>query len=499
MNKTILYTTALLVTSAVLAPAEEARWKLGLFEAATDVGENPRAGSTEYDAAANTYRITGGGANIWNKVDAFQFAWRRLSGDAALTADVEFLGTSKANHRKAVLMFRQGLEPDAAYADIAVHGDGMIALQSRVGKGELTTHIVSPAKGRQVRIERRGDQFTMIVGTESSGPVTVALRDPVYFGIGVSAHDAAQLETAVFSNVKVEALARPNPRPQARSLISIYDLATKTAKVVHTAEQVFEAPNWSPDGKYLYTNSGGKLYRLPVAGGKLELVDLGEVDNINNDHGISPDGKKMIVSARQQNMPSRLYLSDANGQNRKLLTPEGPSYFHAWSPDGAQIAFAGSRNANFDLYRITPAGEQVRLTAHPAYDDGPDYSPDGKWIYFNSERTGSGDIWRIPAMGGGANDVKAQQVTSDEMEDWFPHPSPDGKWLLILSFPKGTAGHPPNLNVELRIMPLPGDQLKPAKLDKVISLFGGQGTINVNSWSPDSKRFAFVSYELPSK
>jgi hypothetical protein len=495
----IAYTAVLLAAFTFPAAGEDARWKLGLFEAAINVGENPRAGFTQFDAAHNTYRITGGGANIWNKVDAFQYVWRRLSGDAALSADVEFLGTSAAGHRKAVLMFRQSLDPDAAYADIAVHGDGMIALQSRVSKAEITTHIVSPAKGRHVRIERHGDQFTLYVGQETTGPVTVALRDPVYIGIGVSAHDATQLETAVFSNVSIEPLTTPSQRPAARSKISVYDLATKTVKVVYTADAIFEAPNWSPNGKFLLTNSDGKLYRLPVAGGQPEKIDLGEVDNINNDHGLSPDGKTLVVSARLNGAPPKLYIGSADGNNRRQLTPEGPSYFHGWSPDGKWMVFTGQRNANFDLYRISANGEQARLTAHPAYDDGPDYSPDGKWIYFNSERSGSGDIWRIPSEGGGADDVKAQQVTTDEMEDWFPHPSPDGKWLLFLSFPKGTLGHPPNLNVQLRMMALPGEQLGPGKIETLVKLFGGQGTINVNSWSPDSKRFAFVSYELPAR
>jgi TolB protein len=494
-----LYAAVLLAAASLPAPAEDAHWKLGLFEAAANVGENPRAGSTEFDAARSVYRITGGGANIWNRVDAFQYVWRRLSGDAALSADVEFLGTSAANHRKAVLMFRQSLDADAAYADIAVHGDGMIALQSRLAKGEITTHIVSPAKGRRVRIERHGDQFTMYVGRESSGPVTVALREPVYLGIGVSAHDAAQLETAVFSSVSIEPLGTQSQRPAARSKISVYDLASKSVRVVYTAEKVFEAPNWTPDGKFLLTNSGGKLYRLPASGGQPEVIDLGEVDNINNDHGVSPDGKHLVVSARLNGMPPKLYISGSDGRNRRQLTAEGPSYFHGWSPDGKWMVFTGQRNANFDLYRTSESGEQSRLTAHPAYDDGPDYSPDGKWIYFNSERSGSGDIWRIPSEGAGDDDIKAQQVTADEMEDWFAHPSPDGKWLLFLSYPKGTKGHPPNLNVELRMMPLPGDQLQPARIVKVVSLFGGQGTINVNSWSPDSKRFAFVSYELPTR
>ncbi len=506
MKRPLTTHVTFLLLVAASALAQEARWPLGIFESHGDVGINPRPGSTHYDPAAKTFRITGGGANMWAKADVFQYVWRRVSGDIALEADVEFLGTSEVGHRKAVLVVRQNLEPDSAYANIAIHGDGMTALQSRLTAGEISTHIVSPVKGKRVRIERRGNVFTMFATgadgkREQTGPVTVVLKDPVYLGIGVCAHKADNLETAVFSNVSIEQLpAAATPRPVSKSRISIYNLESKSVKVVYTADQVFEAPNWSPDGKYLLTNGGGKLYRLPVGGGELQQVNLGEVDNVNNDHGISPDGKRYAVSARAGGGPSKVFVTTAEGKDRHLITPEGPSYYHTWSPDGRWLGFAGQRNANFDLYRVSPdGGAHVCLTSHPAYDDGPDYSPDGKWIYFNSERTGNGDIWRIPADGAGDADANARQVTSDEMDDWFPHPSPDGKWIVFLSFPKGTKGHPPNLNVALRRIPMPGAELRPVKIETLVELFGGQGTMNVNSWSPDSSQFAFVSYELPGK
>lgn len=502
----ILFALGLGMRFQTPAFGQEARWALGLFENHADVGENLRPGAAEFDPSRKSYRITGGGWDMWDKADAFHYLWRRVSGDVALTAEVEFIGASPAGHRKALLLVRQSLDPGAAYADAAVHGDGMIALQSRVAAGEITTYTVSPLKARRVRIERRGNQLTMYVGdpggaVQPTGPITVALQDPVCLGIGVCSHNASTLETAVFSNVAIEQLAAPfSPRAEARSKISIYDLTSKSVKVIYTADTVFEAPNWSPDGKYLLTNSGGKLYRLSVAGGLSEPVDLGEVDNVNNDHGISPDGKSYVVSARLNGAASKVFVSTSEGGQRRQITSEGPSYFHTWSPDGRWLVFTGQRNANFDLYRVSPeGGEPLRLTAHPAYDDGPDYSPDGKWIYFNSERSGSGDIWRIPSDGAGPDDIKAQQVTNDPMEDWFPHPSPDGKWLVFLSFARGTKGHPANQNVELRMIPLPGAELRPPKIATLMNLFGGQGTINVNSWSPDSKKFAFVSYELLTK
>ena len=158
----------------------------------------------------------------------------------------------------------------------------------------------------------------------------------------------------------------------------------------------------------------------------------------------------------------------------------------------------GQRGGIFNLYRILAdgSGQEQRLTSRPANDDGPEYSPDGQWIYFNSDRSGSWDIWRMPSDGAGPGDSQAQRVTSDDYEDWFPHFSPDGKWMVFLSFKKGTQGHPPNQDVVLRLTRAPGAKLKPAPIRVLTGLFGGQGTINVNSWSPDSKKFAFVAYEL---
>jgi TolB protein len=276
------------------------------------------------------------------------------------------------------------------------------------------------------------------------------------------------------------------PRPPSESLITIRSADGKHSQVIYTSKDIVEAPNWSPDGKYLLLNSKGKLWKLPVKGGQLEPVESGEIGRINNDHGITRDGKWFAISAGQ------IYVLPSSGGKPRQITTLTPSYFHGWSPDGKTLAYCAQRDKNFDLYSISiDGGQERRLTTHPEYDDGPDYSPDGKWIYFNSLRTGSWDIWRIPAAGAGPNDEKAERITSDDFEDWFPHPSPDGKWILFVSFEKGTVGHPANKNVKIRRMPMKG-----GKIETIAELFGGQGTMNVNSWSPNSKQFAYVSYKL---
>ncbi len=492
---------------------------VGPFEDHGDIGETPQKGKVEL--SGGVYRITGGGANVWAAADAFHYVWKKMSGDVALSADVQFVGSGAIAHRKAMLMVRQSLDPAAAYADVALHGDGLTSLQYRPSAGAMTLESKQEAKSDlsgpvRLRIERRGNNFTMLAGKPgepltTTGPIPVTLEGPVYVGLGVCSHDANVLETAVFSHVSVQALAAGGGRGAAqryRSKISIFDLKDKSTRTLYEADQVFEAPNWSLDGKYLLSNSGGRLYRIPVEGGGTVTPEPIAIDpslRLNNDHAPSPDGKMIAFSASSPtSRGSQVYVSKADGSNTRPIATTTPSYFHGWSPDGKYLAYVyqhpggNGSAANYDIFRVAlTGGEAQQLDSNTGYDDGPDYSPDGKWIYFNSDRSGGWDVWRIPADGAGPNDAKAQQITKDEMEDWFPHPSPNGKLLLVFSFPKGTAGHNDRIpGVQLRLMPMPGAHpAAPPRMEVLTTFFGGQGTINVNSWAPDSRRFAFVIYE----
>ncbi len=504
---------------------------IGIFETHADIGLTPKTGSATYDPATSEYRLTGGGANMWAGVDAFHFVWKKVDGDFDISAVVTFIGTGTEDHRKAALVVRQNLDPNSAYADVALHGDGLTALQFRTVPGAETSEVRSPVNApTSVRLIRHGAQLTMSVtknGTATrSGPVTIEFKGPLYVGLGVCSHDANVLETAVFSKLLLQELP-PTPNDlnptKVHSDLSVYDLTTKTVSVIYSADTLWEAPNWTPDGKYLMSNSGGKLYRVDVTGkAQPEKVGLDAGYEANNDHGLSPDGKWLAISAEHGGaQASQVYVAGANGEKPRLITPKMPSYFHGWSPDGRWLAFVAERNNNFDIYRIpVTGGQEERLTADTGFDDGPDYSrgssaadpTDGKWIYINSNRAGGWDIWRFPADGAGPNDSKAERITNDAQEDWFPHPSPDGKWIAFLSFPPGTPGHDTKTSVHLRMMPATQPPVTATasaspiaatpiedwtdSIQVLTEFFGGQGTINVNSWSPDSKKFAFVSYKL---
>jgi TolB protein len=483
--------------------AQSAGTPAGLFESHQDIGAVFHAGSVDYDASKGAYTVTGSGENMWFSSDAFQFVWKKVTGpeqDVTVTADISFLGAGGNPHRKAVLMIRQSLDADSAYADVALHGVGLTSLQFRDAQGatthEVQANITAP---KRLRIEKRGDYFHMLLGEGkelrlAAGSPRIALHGPFYVGIGVCSHDKDAVERAVFSNVDLETSSPvASNQPALYSTLETVPIASGDRRAVYVTPGRIEAPNWTPDGKWLIFNRNGRIERLPVAGGQPETIDTGFATRCNNDHGISPNGTLLAISDQsQEEHESIIYIVPLAGGSPRRITERSPSYWHGWSPDGKTLAFCGERNGEFDVYTIPAVGgEETRLTTAVGLDDGPEYSPDGKYIYFNSVRTGTMQIWRMRPDGAGQ-----EQVTSDDFNNWFPHISPDGKWMVFLSYDKDVTGHPENKDVMLRVMPLGSDKEITKKITVLAKLFGGQGTINVPSWSPDSQRVAFVSYHL---
>jgi len=488
---------AALALAAGLALPLAAQTPLGIFEGSGDVGTVLHKGTVEYDAAQKSYKITASGENVWANADAFFFVWKKVSGDVSISADIAFANRSGEEHKKAMLMIRQSLDADSAYADIAAHAVGLTSLQSRETKGAATHEVQANVNAipRHLQIVKRGDDFYLWLGGEGEplhfgGPaMKVALQGPFYVGIGVSAHNKDNLETATFSNVTVTPLAPAAGRGTLYSTMETVTVQSTDRRVVYSATGRFEAPNWLKDNSLIY-NAGGHLMKIPSDGSaKPAVIDTGSIARINNDHVPTADGTMVGISDGTQPGGSRIYLVPIAGGTPRKLTENAPSYLHGISPDGKTLAFCGQRNGNFDVYTIpAEGGQETRLTTADGLDDGPEYSPDGKYIYFNSVRSGEMQIWRMKPDGS-----EQEQVTpNDGSNNWFAHVSPDGSRIAFVTFSKDVPvdQHPADKEVVLRVMTL-GNK----RITTVTRLFGGQGTMNVNSWAPDSRRLAFVSYQ----
>jgi TolB protein len=494
--------TKALVAVVCLAASTVIAWSsrsasLGLFESDQDIGETVNPGAVKYDSERQAYAIAGAGANMWFDHDEFHFAWKRMQGDFILTARAEFIGKGVEQHRKMGWIIRSSLEPQSPQVSAAVHGDGLTSLQFRRTQRAATEEVRSSMKAPDmVQLERKGNRYIMSVARFGEPFVTeqvsdISLGDEVYAGLFVCSHNKDVVEKAVFRDVEITRPAKDNfvpYRDYIGSSIEILDPATGDRRSIYTSPDSLQAPNWTRDGKALIYNSKGRLYRFDLAQAAPTLIDTDFATNNNNDHVLSFDGKMLGIShqPKEDGNKSIVYTVPVKGGKPKRITTLGPSYMHGWSPDGKYLVFTGGRDGEFDIYKIaTAGGQEIRLTTAKGLDDGPEYTPDGKHIYFCSTRTGTMQVWRMNPDGSGQ-----EQVTNDEYNNWFPHISPNGKWIVFLSFGKDVSpdDHPFYKRVYLRLMPIEGG---PARV--IAYVYGGQGTINVPSWSPDSKRLAFVS------
>lgn len=353
-------------------------------------------------------------------------------------------------------------------------------------------------KANILQLERKGNQYIMraaIYGEpfQTDTLDNLDLGDEVYVGLFVGSHNSDVIETGVFSNVRIQVpfhgIADNNTSMTLGSNLEVLEVASGSREIIYSVPYSIQAPNWTNDGKSLIFNDyKGEVYNFDLATRKPQLLNTGSIKSNNNDHVISFDGKMLGLSSSVNSLGgSIIYTVPISGGTPKQITPKGPSYLHGWSPDGKLLVFCGERNGEYDVYSVPAAGgNEVRLTNTKGLDDGPEYTPDGKYIYFNSVRSGSMQIWRMKPDGS-----DQEQVTNDEFNNWFAHISPDGKSIVFLSFLKEEVQpgiHPPYKHVYIRLMPFTGGT------PKVIAyVYGGQGSINTPSWSPDSKKIAFIS------
>ncbi len=474
--------------------------KIGLFDNHTDIGIDKNKGIAQYRADKQLYIIAGSGENMWSTNDHFQYLWTTLQGDFILRAEVNFLGDGVDPHRKTGWSVRNNLNSNSAHVSATVHGDGLTSLQYRRAPGNDTEEVQSPDEAPDViQLERRGNLFIMSTARFGEEFTTVQIEEleldkEVYVGLFMCSHNTEVIEAASYRNVRIIKPAPENITAYSEyigSNLELLNIETGLRQVLYYSAHSIQAPNWTPDGEKLIYNSKGLLFTYDLEDNLIEPLNTGFANNNNNDHVLTFDGELLGISHHNNDdgWASSIYYLPAKGDSVPVkVTKEGvgASYLHGWSPDKKSMIFTGDRNGQYDIYSVNVrTGKEKQLTNQKTLDDGSEFSPDGKYIFFNSSRTGKMKLWRMDPDG--KNKV---QLTHDEYNDWFPHVSPDMKWIVFISFPKDIdpGDHPFYKHCLIRLMPYEGGT------PKVIAyIYGGQGTMNVPSWSPDSKKIAFVT------
>ncbi|MBG0860479.1 MAG: PD40 domain-containing protein [Bacteroidales bacterium] len=481
---------------------------IGVFRQSVDIGNPKNHGSAVYDQSEQTYTLKGSGYNIWFERDEFHYLYNTIRGDFMLTANFEFKGKGTEAHRKTGWMLRTSPDEKSPHISAALHGDGLTLLQWRNYSGasmrDPEDQMLAKGTGYEVlQIERAGTVIFMRAARKGEPLETIGsyeminLPDEIMAGLFVCSHNPDVTEEATVWNVRIDRPVGENYSPGKEGYLGCrletMNVSDGKRKVIYEKPGRFEAPNWMPDGKQLLFNMDGSLYKIPAIGGNPEKLNTVFADRNNNDHGISFNGKLLAISHQRQGLPgggSTVYVLPLKGGTPRMVTENTPSYWHGWAPNNKEVIYVAQRN-NIPIYNIyrnsIRGGKEIALTSikEGQHVDGCEYSPDGKYIYFNGNLTGTMQIWRMKPDGS-----SLEQMTSDRYNDWFPHISPDGKWIVFISFPPEVPpnSHPSYKRVMLRIMPASGGE------PKVIAwLYGGQGTINVPSWSPDSQQIAFVS------
>jgi Tol biopolymer transport system component len=510
MSRKIFFSITLIIGMLPFLSAQSS--KIGAFDAAADVGNPKLAGSSSYDSVKQEYTLKGAGYNIWFNRDEFHYLSTRIQGDFVVTADFEFPKAGVDPHRKYGWMVRASLQDDAQHFTATRHGgDGLTVAQWRPLRGaymrDPEDELFFPKrKAQTIQLERKGNVYTMRIANpgeplQSHGSITLeTLGNNPYVGLFVGSHNPDVVEEVRIWNVRID---RPVPanfnfngRDTLGSRLETIDVFSGNRKVIYESPVRFEAPNWMPDGKKLLFNSKGSLWTIPLDGSEVPTkLNTGFADRNNNDHVISFDGKMLGISHHRSGLfggGSTVYVLPLSGGEPKLVTEKTPSYLHGWAANNKEVYYVArrdtARNSPYHVFKANiDSGVETQLTNFSfGHVDGPEGSPDGKWIYYNGSQTGTMQLWRMKPDGSAH-----EQLTFDQYNNWFPHISPDGKWIVYISFPDdiNPSDHPGCKTVSLKLMPINGGFPK-----TIAYLYGGQGTINTPSWSPDSKKVAFVSY-----
>lgn len=500
MKKTIVLLPILFLSIILMAQESP----IGVFNFNKDIGNPKLTGSATYDKDTQTYNIKGAGYNIWGQRDEHRYLYNKVKGDFIATANFKFEGQNEI-HRKIGWMARASEADNAVMVGGFLHGDGLTAGQWRERTGAAMQNPFDDVWAPKyyydiIQLERRGNNFFVRAAHEGEPLQEISAKnlefmpEELLLGIVIGSHDVDVIETANVWNVRIDQPVAENYNPNSEGWIGCrletMTVADGKRKVIYEKDSRFEAPNWMPKGDELLFNMEGSLFTIPVDGGQIEKLNTGSAARLNNDHCISFNGKLLGISHNDGQGSNVFYLPLEGGEPTPITT-QAPSYLHGWSPNNKEVVYVAQRNGTkiYDIYKKSiKGGNEVKLTNNGKLEhvDGCEYSPDGKYIYYNgSENGGTMQLWRMRPDGS-----QKEQLTFDQYNDWFPHISPDGKWIAFISFMPDIDlnSHPSYKRVMLRLMPTSGGAPK-----VIAHLYGGQGTINVNSWSPDSKRIAFVS------
>jgi len=490
-------------TGFVLFEQQQTPKTIGLFKNALDIGEVPQMGSVQYDESNQTYSLRGSGFGAGESDDAFHFLWNSIQGDFTLRAEIHHLNVEGHSNSDVIYGWsvRNTISPDSEMLTLSVSPKDGAHFSIRTAKGgSSSAEKLLGSSVDIIQVDRVNGVFTVRLA-QYGEPLKIYelpeinLRNEVLAGLFVHSSNPDEVAEVSFRNVR---LIKPFPENEQRyqrylgSRMEVLDVHTGMREVLFESEHSVQAPNWTVDGEKLIYNSNGYLYNYELSAGQITYLNTGFATNNNNDHVITFDGEQIAISHHvpYDNNQSTIFIMPIEGSdNPRQVTRSGVghAFLHGISPDNQTVIFTGWRNDKYDIYAAdVNTMEETQLTDTPYLDDGSEYSPDGEYIYFNSNRTGAMQLWRMKADGS-----EETQITFDEnFNDWFPHISPDGEWILFMSY--GTdvesGDHPFYKHVTLRLMPVSGGEPT-----IVAYLYGGQGTINVPSWSPDSRYVAFVS------
>lgn len=485
ISLTFVLTLVVMLSSYQQGTAQQ----IGLFDFSDEIGEVSLEGNAAYDSDEQTYTIK------TNENGDFHYLHKQESGNFILRARIR---AAAKNGGVTGWSIRNRTDPGSAFVNsVTENGGGLTSLQYSTG-GQSTSKQVNMELpyADVIQLERKGDDFILSAARfgQTFKSIEISdfqLNDDVYVGLYATSDDEPEGVESNFMNVRITVPVGDDYTPYQEyigSRLETVNVENGHQKVLHRENRSLQAPNWTVDGSTLIYNADGLLYYYDLDTGTSSVMDTGFATSNNNDHVISFDGTKMGISHHSEDHDGQsiIYTLPIEGGTPQLVTDKGPSYLHGWSAGDDTLTYTGARNGQYDIYKISEnGGEEVQLTDTPGLDDGSEYTPDGKYIYFNSNRTDTMQIWRMRPDGS-----QQEQLTFDKYQDWFPHISPDGKTVLFLSYmPEVPSGdHPFYKHVYLRKMPLDGGEPS-----VVAYLYGGQGTINVPSWSPDSKKVSFIS------